>query len=251
VPHGRDVPVRADDTFIVSYPKSGNTWIRFLLSGILAPDEPTSYRTIDRVVPSIHTSKERILRNMDDPRVLKSHEFYDPRYPRVVYIARDPHDIVVSYYYSDIKRGRISEEEPINKYVDRFLRGELDAYGPWAEHVGSWLGAREKDHNFLFLRYEDVLRDTQTELHKIAQFMRIPVEDETVARAIKFSSPEYMRVRERMDGDDTELLRGTRQDIPFIRAAKSGGWGKELSLEAGQRIKDKFGWMMKKIGYLA
>ena len=48
---GRSLAVYPDDTFIVSYPRSGNTWTRFLIANLLHPEEPATFANIERLVP--------------------------------------------------------------------------------------------------------------------------------------------------------------------------------------------------------
>ena len=49
---GRNFTVYPDDTFLVSYPKSGNTWVRFLLANLLFPDEEVGFANINRLLPA-------------------------------------------------------------------------------------------------------------------------------------------------------------------------------------------------------
>src|SRR6266581_956224 len=48
------IRIRPDDVFIVSYPRSGNTWVRFLIANLLAPDDKITFRNIENYVPSIY-----------------------------------------------------------------------------------------------------------------------------------------------------------------------------------------------------
>ena len=55
----RAVPRRSlctTPTFPVSYPRSGNTWMRFLLANLLAPHETITFRNIENFVPDLHKS---------------------------------------------------------------------------------------------------------------------------------------------------------------------------------------------------
>ena len=49
----RDVTVLPDDIFIVSYPKSGNTWLRFLVANIVFPDREINLSNIESTIPDI------------------------------------------------------------------------------------------------------------------------------------------------------------------------------------------------------
>src|ERR1039458_10178071 len=91
-----------DDTFIVSYPKSGNTWTRFLIGNLLCEDE-VDLSNINERVPDPEAASKRFLKRLPRPRVLKSHQAFDPRYERVLFIVRDPRDIALSKYHFDIK----------------------------------------------------------------------------------------------------------------------------------------------------
>src|ERR1700751_2174698 len=93
---GRNFAVYPDDTFVVSYPRSGNTWTRFLIANLLHPEEPATFLNIGRLVPDAEVQSSRYMRSIPSPRVIKSHTYFDPRYPRVIYIVRDPRDVAPS-----------------------------------------------------------------------------------------------------------------------------------------------------------
>ncbi len=73
---GRNFFVHPDDTFLVSYPKSGSTWARFLVAALANPEETVSFLNIDRLLPSISSRSKRDLRNQPRPRLIKSHESF-------------------------------------------------------------------------------------------------------------------------------------------------------------------------------
>src|SRR5215469_6269647 len=95
---GRTLAVFADDTFIVSYPRSGNTWTRFLIANLLHPEQPASFANIERLIPDCEAQSSRYMKRASRPRIIKSHEYFDPRYKKVIYIVRDPRDVALSYY---------------------------------------------------------------------------------------------------------------------------------------------------------
>src|SRR5207245_8937086 len=90
------VEVFPDDIFLVSYPRSGNTWTRFLIGNMINPDDPVTFANLEQRIPSIYTFPNRVLRSL--PRILISHVAYDPPYPRVISIVRDRRDLELSLY---------------------------------------------------------------------------------------------------------------------------------------------------------
>ena len=84
-----------DDVWIVSYPKSGNTWTRFLIANLTSGGERVDWTNIDRRVPDIYQGRDSLYQSLPRPRYFKSHEAYRPEYRRVVFIVRDPRDVAV------------------------------------------------------------------------------------------------------------------------------------------------------------
>src|SRR5437899_924402 len=90
---GRNLIVLPDDVFLVSYGRSGNTWTRFLIGNLIHPDEPVTFANIERVIPDIYCNSQKKIMNLPRPRLIKSHECFEPRYKKVIYIVRDPRDV--------------------------------------------------------------------------------------------------------------------------------------------------------------
>src|SRR5262250_812152 len=101
---GRNFPVFPDDVFIVSYPKSGNTWTRFLIANLLYPEKHPDFSNINLVIPDPEALSKRTLAKLPRPRILKSHQYFDPRYLRIIYVVRDPRDVLLSQYHFHMKR---------------------------------------------------------------------------------------------------------------------------------------------------
>src|SRR5215471_3784455 len=95
---GRNFAVHPDDTMIVSYPRSGNTWSRFLIANLVYPDQNPDFTNIERLIPDNSSKSSRGLKHTPRPRLVKTHDYFDHRYPRTIYIARDPRDVALSYY---------------------------------------------------------------------------------------------------------------------------------------------------------
>ena len=247
---GRSLLILPDDVFLVSFPKSGNTWVRFLLASLLHPDQPVTFANIGRFIPDLDGgATKREFDRMPRPRFIKSHECFDRRYPRVIYIVRDPRDVAVSLYHYHRKRRKIADDSPIEGFIARFLAGEAFEGQSWGQNVLTWVGSREGDPRFLLLRYEDIIADTAHELAKIAAFLRISVTPEQITRAVERSSAGRMRKMEQDQSDHSGLTRGSRKDLLFVRAASVGGWQSELPPPLVARIETAWAPLMRHLDY--
>jgi Sulfotransferase domain len=245
----RNVSVLPDDTFLVSYPRSGNTWTRFLVANLMYPGEAVNFNNIERLIPDIDLNSKRFLNRLPRPRVLKSHEYFDPRYPKVVNIVRDPRDVVLSYYQFHRKLGKIPDAFPLQDYVERFLRRDFDTYGTWGENVASWLSTRYPSEGFLLLRYEEMIGQPALQLAKVAALAGLDADPGRVAQAVERSSAENMRKLEKTQSDAWAVTKKARKDIPFIGKASAGQWKDALPESCVSAIEAAWGHVMEAVGY--
>lgn len=246
---GRSVQVFDDDVFIVSYPKSGNTWTRFLIANLISGSNDINFNNVNGIIPDIYINQDRTLTKQKSPRFLKSHEYFNPEYKKVIYIVRDPRDVVVSYYLYSIKRNFIKKNVALHEFLETFLQGKVDCFGSWRENVGGWLGAREGAEDFLFLRYEDMLSDTLTELIKISGFLSMDKSLKELNGCIEKSSFDNMRKLE-LQNDFESVKSQKSEGLYFVRSGKSGGWRDVMEKKDSDLIESKWGELMRKIGYL-
>ncbi len=248
---GRTLAVRADDTFLISYPRSGNTWTRFLIANLSHPQQPVTFANIERLIPDAEAQSSRYMRGIPSPRMVKSHSYFDPRYPKVIYIVRDPRDVALSYYDFSRKYRQIEDSYPLERYIDDFTTGHLlsAGWGTWGENVASWIYARGARPGFLLLRYEDLKARPEQELRRIAEFLSIAASPELIRTAIERSSADRMREMEKTEGKNWVTTKDKRSDIPFIRTASVGGWKSNLPAESAAKIEARWGHIMAQLGY--
>ncbi len=75
--------IKSSDIFLVSYPKSGNTWLRFLLGNYISTDI-VDFTKSSLVIPDIDANPEQINLLKTTPRFIKSHFTYTADYPNVI-----------------------------------------------------------------------------------------------------------------------------------------------------------------------
>jgi hypothetical protein len=246
---GRNLAILPDDIFLVSYPKSGNTWARFLIANFLYPGQHPDWGNIDRLIPAPEVMSKRDFEKMARPRVIRTHDAFNPRFKQVIYIVRDPRDVALSQYHHHRKRKLIGDHHPFESFLPGFLAGETNVHGSWKQNVASWLAARNGGPKFLLLRYEDMLLDTPHELSRIGAFLGVETTAERLSMAIEHSSPKEMRRLEQLQADDCGLTKGTRQDLPFVRTAQSGNWRSDMPESSVAAIETAWGPLMKFLGY--
>jgi hypothetical protein len=246
----RNFAVYPDDTFLVSYPRSGNTWTRFLIAHLVHPDKEVSFTNIEKLIPDTSSQSNLALKRTPRPRIIKTHEYFDHRYRKTIYIVRDPRDVVLSYYNFQRKYRQIADDYPLDSYVDDFVTGrEFPGWGTWGENVASWIYTRGNAPNFLLLHYENMLKETAADLNRITAFLGIESDPERVRHAIERSSAERMRQLEKTEASEWIATKDRRKDIPFVGAARSGGWKSSLPESCVVRIESAWGELMSTLGY--
>ena len=248
---GRNFAIYPDDTFLVSYPRSGNTWTRFLIANLVYPDRNVSFLNIERLIPDTSSQSNRAMQRTPRPRLIKIHEYFDHRCSKVIYIVRDPRDVVLSYYDFQRKYRHFEDGYPLESYVDDCIQGRLNSagWGTWGENVASWLYTRGKTKDFLLMRYEDMVQDPARELTRVAAFLGIGTDPARIQSAVDKSSADRMREMEKRESGQWVATKNHRQDIPFVRVAKAGGWKEKLPVSCVTKIEAAWGDIMTDLGY--
>lgn len=224
---GRFLKVFPDDVFIVSYPRSGNTWIRFLIGSIVYKQD-INFDNMEQYVPDIYRGTNQFLESLQHPRILKSHEPYDERYPKVIYLIRDPRDVAISYFrWLQKFRGYKSS---LDDFLVAFTANQTK-YGGWGGNVQSWADNRDNIKNgMLVIRYEDLLTQTIPVLQQITVFLGQDISAQQLETIVDENSFTRMRKKE-VEAEDSNFIKGQREDIKFIRRGTAGQW-KDLYSEA-------------------
>jgi aryl sulfotransferase len=101
----------------------------------------------------------------------------------------------------------------------------------------------------LLVTYEALQSEGPQQMARIAEFIGVQADPDRIAFAIAQSSADRMRELEKKQGLLWSSTKQTRQDKPFVRAAKAGGWKKELSEASVAEIESAWGGLMHELGY--
>lgn len=230
-----------DDLFLVSYPKSGNTWVRFILSNLLNdnPDKIVDFHTAVEFVPEVGVHLEQ-LNALQSPRIIKSHAPYVSEYPHVVYLVRDVRDVYVSYYHY------LRKSSSPDQSFSEFLRDETIWPCLWNDHVCSWVD-RE---NVLVVRYEDLLQDTVEVVTQILIFWdKRSFSPEEIEQAVAASSFDEMKKLERERGRPFKSRKAAQSASTFMRSGKRGDWRNWFDEDDKRFLWQRAGSVMQRLGY--
>ena len=229
-----------DDIFVVSYPRSGNTWVRQMIALLKHPGLDLTKDQVDDYVPDPYYD-QRAMDSMVRPRVIKSHEPYTSDYPRVIYLYRDGRDCMVSWY--DMETKLVRYKGSFNDFVLSCLSNSYGNWGSWQDHVRSWILVRH-DTPTLKVQYEALCENPYQGLRDIASFLRLRVDDEKIEGAILGSRREVRQL----------FLRNNRPEVwsKGFRGGVKGGPGKwrEMFSDKLLELYWKYaGDVMEELGY--
>jgi hypothetical protein len=256
--------------WIVSYPKSGNTWVRFLVCN-LAFGVQDSAAALNRLVPDIH-EMHAVPEPPAAPVFMKTHFPFSARLPLAhctagaIYVVRDPGDVMLSNFHYSRRDGTHTRPGPaaLGQYVDEYLAARGGprwirlGMGAWDDHVRSWL-ASPRDFPVLPLRYEDLLADGMQAARQLCTFLGLSRSESQLAHAVAGASFERLKQIEEQDihGESVGIfykpyLRPSIDaGLRFMRAGQAGEAAQILSAEQQQRVRAAFGPVMRELGYPA
>jgi hypothetical protein len=235
--------VNKRDIFVVSYPKSGNTWVRFLIANLLHPDQEITFRNIEQFVPDLEKSRDRINASQS-PRYIKAHNPKYSCYPKFIYIYRDARDVFVSYYYylsqKNLFRGSFSE------FLVAVAFNQDYFYGVWSEHVErAFQYAQAHPKDVLFIKYEQLLAAPFDEVLRIASFCGLTTASQAVENAVQKCNFENLQQVEARHGSEEE-----GSNAKFFRAGKHGQWKSMYSTEDMELLLKHCGNTLRRLGYI-
>ncbi len=150
-----DFVPRADDIFLVTYPRSGTTWMQMILYQ-LASGGNMDFTHICQVAPwferviSFNVMSSEAIEAIPSPRIFKSHLSYRwiPKGQcKYIYVMRNGKDVAVSFFH--FYKSHLGFKGDFSEFFDLFMRGKVQ-FGSWFEHVAGWREHLDNP-NILFL----------------------------------------------------------------------------------------------------
>jgi hypothetical protein len=254
--------------WIASYPKSGNTWLRFLVCNLVFGPVDSAV-TLNRLAPDLHE-----MRTVPDPpsqrTLMKTHFPFTARLPLAahtaggIYVVRDPADVMLSNFHYARRSGVSASEDAtaLDRYIDGYLAARGDprwlklGMGSWEDNVRSWIG-NKLDFPVVCLRYEDLLADGIKVAGILCQCLGLTRTPEDLEKAVAGASFERMREVEEADIHAQRvgifykpyLREPIAAGLRFMRTGKSGEAARALTEEQRRRVGEVFGSLRRELGY--
>ena len=240
-----DYQARPDDVFICTYPKCGTTWVQNIVYLMMNRGEPLpSHRSMTEAIPHLEEVGREVVEMLPEPRCIKTHLPF-PMTPfsdnsRYVCVARNPFDCVVSFFHHTrgFEQHYDFADGLFEDYFECFLAGEVDS-GDYFEHLLGWHEQHQRS-NVLFLTYEELKKNTASEVTRLGEFLGPPWRDsvrdeELLERVLHHSSFSSMAK------DQGRWASERPKDMPnFIRKGKVGDWTNHFSAEQAHRLVERF-----------
>jgi len=182
---------RHDDIYIVEYPKSGVTYLSFLIGNIELrreglPGARVTFFNKHKYIPDVHLLNNVPLRRLLKNTFIKSHANYRPEYGLVIYLIRNPFNVMVSFYNYMLGFGYKDSFED-------FIRSPVLGIDAWICHVKSWTKIPNTNQKIILVKYEDLVNATKETLVGIYGQIGVALDKSEIDIAIGYSSMDSMK----------------------------------------------------------
>ena len=248
---------RTTDVFFIGYPKTGNTWVRFLLGHYIQNlcdlaemplfDFYSKLGICEKacIGPAIHFTHHPLVWTDQTAQELTFSNTIQPfRKKKVVFIIRYPLDALVSAWFQAKYRTTPSYQGELQAYLHDAVYGLdkcLHFYDMWNQH-NSYV------YDFMLLEYEKLQANTVSEFSKLLQFLGLPLDSTLIEKTVVFGSFENMRKIEASGNQPkykssnlSVFATGDKQEPGafHVRKGKIGGYKEYLSPELALAYEDQ------------
>ncbi|CAE7417794.1 SLC28A3 [Symbiodinium natans] len=239
------------DVWITSYPKTGSTWVRHLVTNLYfavkSPGLPevASFKAVDDFIPFIEDGKgwtsPDMFRSRTGFRIWKTHEPFNcdthpckggtvdhqapsqcmcpncaKKFRRVIYVYRNGYDTLASYFRFRLGLGQVKDRSSFKTFINnrRMYPGVS-----WSDHIRSWHHAAQDNQELkiLWLRYESLRETPEVEMRRIAEFLSLDAGMEHIRFAINASSAETLQSMEQREGGVNFFkIRYNKSSLKFV-----------------------------------
>jgi hypothetical protein len=238
-----------NDVFVAHYPRSGSTWLRFMLFEILTQKDG-EFDDVNRDIPDVGGQRDAVALLPNQGRLIKTEEAFRPDYRRAIYLVRDGRDVALSEYAYQKAQGWI--DCSFDDFLKMFVNGNANPYGSWEEHARSWIESPLNARGDLMLvSYRELRQKSEPTLTRIAEFLKVRVPAQVIQNAIQNNSLHNMRKKEDRApqiGYDPRA-KSIAEEKRFVRSGAVGGWRERLTPAQAEYLQRNTGKMLVRLGF--
>ena len=275
--------------WLASYPKSGNTFLRSLLASYFySEDGEFEFEQLKKIEQfPVNENFEKIGINISDKFEVaknyikaqeeinktkkisfwKTHSSFCKLYNKynfsdlknslgVIYIVRDPRNVVSSFAHHNSKSINETVELLTNDLATGNEKNEVEVYlGSWNFNYNSWK-VFKNSNRYLLIRYEDLVSDTENVYIKILRFindlskLKSPININKIRKVVKSTTFSRMKKLEEEQGFEESKLNDLGKTVKFFNLGPKNNWKNLLSSEIKNKIETSFQKEMLELGYL-
>lgn len=269
--------------WLASYPKSGNTLLRSMLTSYLFNKEGKfNFDLLKNIkqFPNWDYFKELEIDIKDHNEIIKNsiraqeqfntketvgfcktHNMlfnFNKKYPftdlnnslGVIYLVRDPRNMVLSY-----ARHLDTPIEETVKFVTKGKANDMFLMGNWSENYLSWMALKEYNR-YLLIKYEDLISKREETFLNILKFIyklrgiNFSIDQNKLQNVLETTSFDYLKNLEKTNSFSEAVKNRDGKKIPFFDKGAKRDWSKSLDLELKLKIENNFRKEMLELGYL-
>ncbi|GBN00842.1 Alcohol sulfotransferase [Araneus ventricosus] len=245
-----------DDIIIASYPKTGTTWLQYIVLQIISKGEclPSFNDVLDRVAPFMEMTGPEVIDSLKGLRTYKNHYPYNvvkknPK-SKVLYIYRNPEDTFGSIFH--FLENALEAKLNLEEFFEGFLTGDIE-YGSYFEHVLSYFNHKDDD-NLLLVSYEKLHANPKEAILRIAKFLGekyyldLSTDESLLNKIVKNTSFDHLKKNIKFELPHNNPEGSSEKSTNSINLFRKGvvGDGKNLlSAEQMMRLRKKLSEVMK------
>jgi len=267
--------------WLASYPKSGNTFVRSMLSSYFySKDGSYDFNLIknikqfphgglfqklgidiknqDEVIKNYIRVQDIINKDSNSIKFFKTHSFFFELFTNlnntlgVIYIVRDPRNVIISF--SNFMN--MSMEKSL-KFMTKGKGDGLSWIENWSKNYNSWKVFKEYQ-KYLLIKYEDLIQapdkiflEILEFIHKLNNKSKIIIDEKKFKNTIKSTRFENLQKLEKEKGfPEAHKDQNTGEIIPFFNMGQERDWRKSLDKNIIIELEKTFNKEMKELGYL-
>lgn len=237
---------KSGSAVLVSYPKSGRTWFRYILANYFSLlydlKIDVTLQNCFEVIPNLDYDPVRGIPAFKShnwpasvPKVYVSHREFSTMLfgrRRIIFIVRDPRDVMVSAYFHETRHKR-----RFSGGMMAFVTDKDRGLQALVRYLNGWARGLQSCENIV-ISYEGLSRNAASETARVLRFLGCPIDSSALKAAVEAASFEAMRDSEITGGIPGHDYDRTNTESLRMRRGKAHGFADYLSPEEISFIDD-------------